>query len=263
MSIAGYTSFAAGPWGRAARKGPVMASRGFLPNRDTELLAWSLNFKTLITATPTAYGLTSALATAYGTLHDAYASALAAVEPAIRTRGAVVTKNAARTALKTQARLLANLVDGTASVTNTQKTTLGLNVRRKRTPVPPPATSPVLSVLSVKGWTVAVRLKASNVAKRGRPVGAVGATLFSYVGTTPPSTASGWKFEGNTGKSVFEVEFDSALAPGAKVWLSAFWFNGSKESGPACTPVSTNLQGGALQLNATAEDDGRPLSIAA
>src|SRR3954464_13225947 len=56
----------------------IMAGSGFLPDTDAGLLAWSLNFKTLITATPTAFGLTSALATSYGTLHDAYASALAA-----------------------------------------------------------------------------------------------------------------------------------------------------------------------------------------
>ncbi|MGH7179314.1 MAG: hypothetical protein ACREJC_18200 [Tepidisphaeraceae bacterium] len=55
-----------------------MPSVTFFPSRDTELLAWSLNFKTLITATPTAYGLTAGLATAYGVLHDAFATALVA-----------------------------------------------------------------------------------------------------------------------------------------------------------------------------------------
>ena len=49
--------------------------RDFIPPRDAELLTWSVNFKTLIVATPTAYGLTAPQATAYGTKHDAYASA--------------------------------------------------------------------------------------------------------------------------------------------------------------------------------------------
>jgi hypothetical protein len=40
----------------------VATTVGFLPNTDARLLAWSLNFNTLITATPTAYGLTTAQA---------------------------------------------------------------------------------------------------------------------------------------------------------------------------------------------------------
>ena len=86
--------------------------RQFLPTSDAALLAWSLNFNTLITATPTAYGLTAALATAYGTLHTGYATALAACEPPQRTKSAVAAKNLARTNLKNDARLLAKLVDG-------------------------------------------------------------------------------------------------------------------------------------------------------
>ncbi len=97
-----------------------MANMSFLPNTDAALLAWSLNFNTLITATPTAFGLTAALATAYGTLHAAYATALAACDPAVRNKSAVWTENAARLAVKNDARSLAKLVDGTTSVTNAQ-----------------------------------------------------------------------------------------------------------------------------------------------
>jgi hypothetical protein len=34
------------------------------------------------------------------------------------------------------------------------------------------------------------------------------------------------------------------------VWLTAFWFNGRKQSGPACAPVGTNLPGGSVALGA-------------
>src|SRR5690242_16315864 len=102
-----------------------MAGSGFLPDTDAGLLAWSANFKSLITATPTAFGLTTSLATSYGALHDAYASALAAADPAVRTKGSVAAKNTARTNLKADARLLDRLVQGTASVTAAQKLSLG------------------------------------------------------------------------------------------------------------------------------------------
>ncbi len=224
---------------------------GFLPNSDPGLLAWSLNFKTLITATPTAYGLTAALATAYGTLHDAYATAYAAVEPSIRTRGAVQTKNTARSALKANARLLANLVYGTGSVTNAQRTTLGLSVRHTRVPVPPPSVAPGLDVVSVVGWTVKVKLHDSaSSSRRGKPHGVNGASVFSYVGPTPPTTVSDWHFEGNTGTTLVDIAFHDTLAPGTRVWVTAFWFNGRKESGPLAPPVGTNLQAGGVMLAA-------------
>ena len=224
---------------------------GFLPNSDSGLLAWSLNFKTLIVATPTAYGLTTALASAYGTLHDAYATALVACDPAIRTRSAVPTKNTARGNLKANARLLADLVQGTASVTNAQKLALGLTVRSAPSPIPPPSDAPGLDVVSVSGWTVNIKLHDAAVAgKRGKPAGVSGASVFTFVGATAPGDISAWQFVGNTGKTKVSVPFPNTLAAGAKVWLTAFWFNPRKQSGPICAPVGTNLPGGSVSLAA-------------
>ena len=229
----------------------IVASNSFLPNTDAALLSWSLNFNTLITASATAYGLTAALATAYGALHASYAGALAGVAPAIRTKGAVQAKNSARASLKANARLLANLVEGTASVTNAQKATLGLTVRVKPTPSPIPALAPGVDVLSVSAWSVKIKLHdAASSAKRGRPPGVSGANLFSFVGATPPGDVSGWTFEGNTGKTDITISFANTLVPGTKVWFSAVWFNGRKQSGPVSTPVSANLPGGSMSMAA-------------
>src|SRR5262249_51591579 len=97
---------------RGDKKGSQIIAVHFFPDKDSELLACSLNFKNLITANPTDYGLTAPRATANGTLHDAFASALAAAtDPSTRTKGAIEAKNEARTALKNNARLLANLVN--------------------------------------------------------------------------------------------------------------------------------------------------------
>lgn len=225
----------------------------FLPRTDAALLAWSLNFKTMITATPTDYGLTAALATAYGALHDAYAAALqTATDPSTRTKGSVEAKNASRTALKANARLLANLVNGTASVTDAQKLDLGLTVRDLNpTPIPPPSAAPELDVVNVSGRTVKIRLRDAAVpSRRGRPVGVIGASVFSYVGETPPEDISGWKFEGSTGLTSVSVTFPVTVPPGAQVWLTAFWFNPRKQSGPACTPVSTHVQFGGMSMAA-------------
>jgi hypothetical protein len=193
----------------------------FFPRTDTALLAWSLNFSTLITATPTAYGLTSAQATAYAAVHAAYGTALAACEPGSRNKSAVVAKNTARTNLKTQAKLLANLVNGTATVTNAQKVALGLNVRAKPQPIPVPSNAPGLDVVSVSAWTVKIKLHDSAAGSgRGKPAGVSGASVFSYVGAVAPTDIAQWKFEGSTGRTAVDIAFPSTLAPGVLVWLA-------------------------------------------
>src|SRR5258706_406301 len=52
-----------------------MATTDFLPTREAELVIWSLNFKTRITAAPLPIGLSALQATAYGALHDSFVTA--------------------------------------------------------------------------------------------------------------------------------------------------------------------------------------------
>jgi len=228
-----------------------MATGGFLPNTDAALLAWSLNFSTLVSASPTTYALSAAQATAYAALHTAYATALAACDPTHRTKSIVSTKNAAKAALRQNARMLGGIVELTASVTNAQRLQLGLTIKTPPTPSPIPAAAPGLDVLATSGWTATIRLHdTASTAKRGKPPGVAGASIFSWVGSgTAPLDVSAWKFEGITGRvNKVDIVFPNTLAPGAKVWFTAFWFNGRKQSGPACDPVSTNLQGGGVTM---------------
>jgi hypothetical protein len=226
-------------------------ANSFLPDTDAGLLAWSLNFSTLITTQPTNYGLTATDASASAALHASYADALAACDPGVRNKTQVAAKNTARTALKNSARLLAKRVEGTATVTDAQKIELGLNVRAMPTPIPPPAFAPALDIVSVSGRTVRIRLHdLTDAARRGKPAGVAGATVFSYVGATAPAELSDWKFEGNTTRTTVDVLFPETVAPGAVVWLTAFWRNERDQAGPSCPPVSTNIQFGAPPMAA-------------
>lgn len=221
-----------------------------LPNSDPALLAWSLNFSTKISATPTAFGLTAAQATAYAALHAAYATTLAACDPAVRSKQSVVAKDAARDTLKTSAKQLCYLVLGTPTVTDAQKVSLGINVRAKPQPIPAPTATPLIEFVSVVGNTVRVKLKDNEASKRGKPAGCAGASIFSATGPVPPTDPSAFRFEGNTSKSVIDVVFPLTLAPGTRVWITAFWFNGKMESGPSCAPIGVYLQGGVVPMAA-------------
>jgi len=224
----------------------------FLPDTDSGLLAWSSNFIAIANASPgpTGYGLTSTLMTAYQTANDNFAAGMAACDPNIRSKSAVAGKNTARSVLKAEARLLAKLVEGTASVTNEQKIALGLNVKAPPSPHPVPDLAPALTVASVSAWTVKIKLKdAASAGKRGKPPGVSGASVFTFVGETAPTDIAAWQFEGSTGRTNVDVPFPNTLAAGTKVFISAFWFNGKKQSGPLCVPVGATLQGGSVTLS--------------
>jgi hypothetical protein len=221
----------------------------FPPRREAELVTFSGNFKTKITAAPTTYGLTAAQATAYGTKHDAFVAAYTvAQDPETRSPVNVSAKNVAKVILIAELRLLAGVVQRFPGTTNPMRIELGLPPRDfEPTPVPPPSAAPLLEVKSVFGRTARIRLiDAANPTRRGKPLGVIGASVFSHVGATPPAELSAWKFEGNTGRTTVDVVFPSSVASGATVWLTAFWFNPRKQSGPACDPVSANLPGGSV-----------------
>jgi hypothetical protein len=212
------------------------------PRTDPGLLAWSLNFSTRISAAPADYNLTALAASSYAEFHSAYASALAACDPNIRNKVAVVAKNSAKKLLKIQAQALANLIDGTLNVSAEQKTQLGLTVRKKAQPVQAPQCAPEVDVVNVNGTTVTVRLHKEALGRRGRPAGVIGAAIFSKVSETqPPMDPSQWHFEFNTGKTEFDTLFSDELPPGTKVWITAFWFNPNKTSGPGSMPVPATL----------------------
>jgi hypothetical protein len=223
-----------------------MATKSFLPTTDRGLLDWAQNFSNRITATPGDFGLTVPQAAAFAALFTTSETAYGVVaDPGTKTKGAVAAKNTARTALKVDARNLASIVQGIATVTDQQKIDLGLTVRdREPTPIPPPEVAPDMDIISVLGRTVRIRLHNEKVLKRRKPEGVKGAAVFSFVGPTPPEQLDAWKFEGNTTQTTIDVEFPSEVPAGSLVWLTAFWCNPRLQSGPPCQPNSVYLAGG-------------------
>jgi hypothetical protein len=138
-------------------------------------------------------------------------------------------------------------IQGTLTVTNQQRTDLGLTVRdAEPTPLPVPGKAGA-EVISVSGQTVLVRIyDPLNPTRRGKPLGVAGATIVSYVGDEPSLNPAEWTFQGNTTRTKVQVAFPSTLTAGTKVWIAAFFFNPRGQSGQACDPVGTNLQGGSL-----------------
>jgi hypothetical protein len=227
--------------------GDVM-SKDFIPSREGERVTYSFNFKERIVAAPTLYGLTADQATAYAALHDDFAEAYqAAIDPSTRTPAAITAKNTAMDLLIAKLRQLAGIVQKCPTVTDEQRVILGLPVRKTEpTPINPPTEMPVLEINERFGTVVQLKLHDGSGSRRGKPAGVAGASVFSFVGPTPPADVEGWKFEGSTSKTLFDVEFPVATAPGTVVFFTAFWCNAKFEAGPGCAPVSAIIAGGAM-----------------
>ncbi len=222
-------------------------SRSWLPLTDEALRSFCDSFLATITTTPTAYGLVVGDVTSLGALTTAYGSALAAaVEPSTRTSVTVAAKDMAKRSLIAAMRNLYKKVVA-ANLTPDKIEALGLPPRDVLpTPIPPPARAPGISIVSRNENTVQIKLyDPSNPNSRARPLGVSGASVFSFVGEEAPTTGAGWNFEGNTTRTMVNVAFPATITPGSKVWFTAFWFNPRALSGPAATPVGTNLPGGA------------------
>ena len=219
------------------------------PKSDTGLLQWSQNVVDSITPLPVSWGLVLLDVTNYTADHDGYATALAAVDPSIRSKPAVVTKNQKRDALKLAAQTIANKIYASPLVTDAMKVQIGMPPRQSPKPIPAPISSPTIQIISMMGWMVRIRLLDAVGGKRGRATGTAGASVFSAVGETAPANIEDWTFQGNVGRvTAIDISFPTTVAAGTKVWFTSFWFNGRKQSGPPSPFISANLPGGGVSM---------------
>lgn len=226
----------------------------FLPSKDSELIVWSSNYSARINATPLAFGLSVPAAAGYQALHLDFETKLAtASEPITRTRGTISAKDDARKLLKAEARELARIINAYPPITNQQRIDLGLTPRKSEaTPINPPTEQPVLTVAGAVGRILKIKLGSADTSRRGKPDGVAGCSLFSHVGSQPPADVSLFKFEGSTTRTSFDLEVPASVPAGSQIWLTAFWFSPTSQSGPACQPVSAYVAGGVVTQQAQA-----------
>jgi hypothetical protein len=221
-----------------------------VPTLDAPLAQWSTNFNTRADASGATWNLSAGQVTEYTGLHTAFISAYdVSKADGARSRALVQAKNDSKAALLVYARELYGLIQASLTISNDDKVLIGVKVRdNEPTPVPPPALSPIVTVLSVTGRTARYQLRDRAFPdSRRRPLNAAGATILSYCGPTPPpANDPGWTVQGQTGRNIATVEFPSTVEPGTACWVTAMWYNRRGEYSPACPPVLTYLQIGAM-----------------
>lgn len=224
----------------------------YLPRRESDLVTWSKNFETLVTADAAAYGLSLDQSTAYLNAQAAFAAAYqVANESTTRSPANIEIKNTAKKALIELTREYVNICQAYPGMTNDKRAALQITIPdTDRTPVPVPETAPDIDLVSVIGNTVTIRLHNADSTKRARPAYVTGATVFTHVGSEPPADIAGWKFEGNTKLTTVDINVPPTVAPNSKLWITAFWRNNLDQSGPATSPVFTWTGNGGVSMAA-------------
>jgi hypothetical protein len=225
--------------------------RDFYPRAERDIVKWTDNFSSRLIADPQRYTVTEGQASAYAERQATFAAAHRAARARRRPKsdiGVTVTKEMARVILEAETRKLVNQIRASKSVCVDDKLKLGIRMlngpkhRIKR-----PQTVPGIDILAVDGRTVRVRLiDFENAVIGGKPKGVAGAVVMHYVGAQPPTDPADWRFERNTTKARFEFTFRGEIPAGETVWLTAYWYNPRKETGPACDAVCTNIRTGVV-----------------
>jgi hypothetical protein len=164
-----------------------MAAPSYIPPGDSDLNLFLINFSTLITATPAAYGLLAADATAIAAQKTAYSAAFVlATDPSTRTPVTVAAKDTARRNAEAVVRPYAQRVASSLTVSDALKTGLGLNLHgTPPAPVPAPTVAPLLSLVSAAvGVHTIIGRNPINPTSKAMPVGSVGVQVERGAGAT-------------------------------------------------------------------------------
>lgn len=201
-----------------------MGASFYTSNKDAVLNAGANNMSALITDDPAGYGLLAADATAYSAVVAAWNYAYAAATAVgTRNKSVVQTKNDARTQLREMTAELARKITGTPSVTDTQRITLGLSVRKAPSPVRTLGTAYAFGAKLSQGGDLEVTWKCTN------PPSASGTTyqVFRRVGMDGPpvfvGTTGAKKFVDNsipTGATQLTYQVQATRSTGAGDWAT-------------------------------------------
>ncbi|MDB5323162.1 MAG: hypothetical protein JWN40_4793 [Phycisphaerales bacterium] len=220
-----------------------------VPTLDAPLAEYSTNFQALGSAAPGEFSLSVGQMAQYTVLHDNWMAAYNAAKPeGSRSRALVRAKNDMKALLLSYLRELYGVIKTSQSVTNENKTLIGVTIvdRNTSSPIRPPAQAPLVTLISVIGRVAHYRLAdATAPSNRRKPINAEGAMIRSFAGATPPATDGfGWRVEGQTGRTTFTVTYPNSVAPGTPCWVTVVWYNRRGEYSPACAPVQAYLQAG-------------------
>jgi len=207
----------------------------YIPAKDADAINWGNNFATLLTANPTAYGEDAPTALVVQNAFDAFDAAYQqAIDPSTRTPATVSDKDAQRVNFEATVRPVAQRINARDSVTNEQRSSLGITVRKTtRTPVPAPATKPVFSIRNQQQGVLEFQVRDETTpTSKAKPFGVIGVDVHVFVGDQPPAELEDYPLNKTTGKTPNTLAFDLAQS-GETARVACRWTTRSGPGGVA------------------------------
>lgn len=220
----------------------------YLPAQDAAFDTWFNNFSTLLTGSPTNFGLVAGDATTVATSFTAWNSAyVAATTPATRTAVTIAAKDAQRTLSEAVLRPYAVDISRNPAVTNADKTAIGVSLpNSSRTPIPPPLTVPALTLVGAIHFlhTLAYR-DTSTPTTKAKPPGAIGVEMWRVVSTLPSTDVSLANQIGVFTKSPNNIGYTTPdvgkTATYWARWVTRSGPGGQVQVGPFSAPLSVGI----------------------
>lgn len=213
----------------------------YIPPRDADFLNWLDNFATTIAADQGTFGLTAGDATAISAQNTAFAAAYALgggtyhapVNAATKTPASTQAKNDAKTNALAVVRPYAQQIANNAGVTSENKVALGLNPRTTPpTPIPAPASFPIVGVRSAGPLTVTLQWQDSTIgAGKSKPYGAIQAEVRAQVSATPLTDPDALAANSIQTKSPLTLSFASGDG-GKQLYYAVRWVTRRGLTGP-------------------------------
>lgn len=199
----------------------------YIPNRDTDLDNWLANFSTLITASPSTYGLMASDAVAIASAVAAWAAAYALVtSPATKTATTVAEKNTQKVTVLAIIRPYSQQVANNPGVTSSNKIALGLNPKTSTpSPITPPSSNPVLTILSQNPGIVNLNYRdsATSPTSKAKPYGVKSCQLYGLASVTPITDPTKLAQQATMTKSPFQFSFPPGYTVGQTFYFAAVW----------------------------------------
>jgi hypothetical protein len=206
----------------------------YIPAKNANLLAWGLNFSTLITAAPATYGLIAGDATAIAAQYATLAADYALItSPTTKTATTVMNFGNAKVTALALWRSYAQAIANNAGVSSANKIAVGVNPRTS-TPVPitAPTTNPVLVVQSASTAGIIVRYRDSvaSVSVKAKPYGVIGMLLYAKASATVITDPTTLSYEGTQTKSPLTLSMPATA--GMTVYMAGRWVTKKGLIGP-------------------------------
>ena len=214
----------------------------FLPRREFDLRDWARNFCHYVSASPESFGASVEQAAVCAECFAAFDQLLIlSSQPSTRTPSILVSKDTAKVAMLRELRSLAGMIKIARVADIGRMTEVGLRPRKtKYTRIGIPDHAPIIQIKAVQGTRITLHLlDASSPTHRGLPDGVSGALIYRMVGETVATRREAWDHSVSKSRARFDIKLPETLAPGAKVWFCARWFNPRGKPGPFSDPKST------------------------